>query len=242
MSLKWSEGTKAFLLGQESDTLLGLISFLGFREIFDHTGSNISLEVSEISVVDVRRDDFFDIFEVGVFEDLLCSNSLERIENEHFFDDFGEALWAGWEEGFESDFLFVIFGLEIEAKLDEHLVSFSPWVGSRLLDHGQNLTDLIDVIGSRKQRIPQIQLNHNTSKTENINSHTILLCPKQIFWRPIPPRRHIISDTLILLNSKPEINYLKFSLATINHDVLWFYVSVDDALLMDMVQPHAALE
>lgn len=92
MDLERSKGTKTFLLGQESDTLLGLISFLRFREILDHTGSKSGFEVGEVSVIYVRRDYFFDIFEVGIFEDLLCSDSFKRVEDEHFFNDFGEAL------------------------------------------------------------------------------------------------------------------------------------------------------
>lgn len=126
----------------------------------------------------MRRDNFLNVFEVWIIDNLFSGNSFEGVQDEHFLNEFGETLWAGWEKSSEGDFLFVGFGMEIESKFNEHFVSLSPGMIGRLFDHGKNLTDLIDVIGSRKKRIPKIKFNNNTAKTEDINCYGILLCTK----------------------------------------------------------------
>lgn len=101
---------------------------------------------------------------------------------------------------------------------------------------------MVDVVSPREQWVAQVQLYYNATQTEDVDRDGVFLGAEQVLRGSVPTGGHIVGYTAVLLYGKAEIDQFHFGLVPVDHDVLGFDVAVDYAFLVDMVEPHAALE
>ena len=111
-----------------------------------------------------------------------------------------------------------------------------------LADHGQDFTDLVDVVSAGEEGTGKIKLDNDTAQAEYIDSDSILFSAKKVFRGPVPPGSDVIGEAFVLLDGESEIDDFDFGFIAVDHDVFGFDVSVDDALFVDVVQAQTTLK
>ena len=112
-----------------------------------------------------------------------------------------------------------------------------PIVVQWLTHDAADFLELIHLTGSGEEGLERVQLCHNATEGENINGIVVTPTSEDILWGTVPARTDIFSERRRVPDFLNKTKVTKLNGRLVLHEnILWLHVSVEETMLVDVVE------
>lgn len=122
--------------------------------------------------------------------------------------------------------LFWKIDLHVRGMLPKEIENLLIWRANYIVD----LVDLVELVVTGKQGAERQDFVHDTADAPNIHLVAVVAVCEKALWSPVPTRRDIFSQRLILVKPSATSQIRKLDRLSIEQNVFWLDVPVEDSI------------